>query len=102
MKQYSLMKMVAKPVATLSLVLCTAPLWSQTALASEWNPQLSERVLMLPPQHLERVVEQDFNLSPLAEELSTINDDVSAKVTSIQSLQDIAPQYDGEEEIEGV
>ena len=100
MKQYSLMKMVAKPVATLSLVLCTAPLWSQTALASEWNPQLSERVLMLPPQHLERVVEQDFNLSPLAEELSTINDDVSAKVTSIQSLQDIAPQYDGEEEIE--
>ncbi len=55
---------------------------------------------MLPPQHLERVVEQDFNLSSLAEELNTVGDDVSAKVETIQSLQDIAPQYDGEEQIE--
>ena len=100
MKQYSLIKRVLGSSSTLGLLLCFAPIWSQTVVASEWNPQLSERVLMLPPQHLERVVEQDFNLSSLAEELNAVGDDVSTKVATIQSLQDIAPQYDGEEQIE--
>jgi hypothetical protein len=100
MKKINVKTHLPKAAAILGWAVMMGPLSAQIAFASDWNPQLSERVLMLPPQHLERVVEQDFNLSPLAEELTTINDEVATKITNIQSLQDLEPQYEGEENIE--
>lgn len=70
------------------------------SIGAEWNPTLAENILMLPPQHMEKAIDRDFNLSPLANEISKVESQTVNNLSDVQSLQEIEPTYDGEENIE--
>ena len=73
---------------------------SLASTSSEWKPNLSEKILLLPPQHLEQAIDNDFSKSLLAQDLSDIDQQLSNQVSHIQSLQQAETQYSGEENIE--
>jgi hypothetical protein len=73
---------------------------SLASTLSDWKPNLSEKILLLPPQHLEQAIDNDFSKSLLAQDLSDIDQQLSNQVSHIQSLQDAETQYSGEENIE--
>jgi hypothetical protein len=77
---------------------CMQP--SLASTLSDWKPNLSEKILLLPPQHLEQAIDNDFSKSLLAQDLSDIDQQLSNQVSHIQSLQDAETQYSGEENIE--
>lgn len=70
------------------------------SIGAEWKPTLAENILMLPPQHMEKAIDRDFNLSPLANEMSKVESQTVNNLSDVQSLQEIEPTYDGEENIE--
>jgi hypothetical protein len=70
------------------------------SIGADWRPTLAENILMLPPQHMEKAIDRDFNLSPLANEMSKIESQTVNNLSDVQSLQEVEPTYDGEENIE--
>ena len=56
------MKKVIKISMALSILAATS-LTSLPAMANEtgWTPTISEKILILPPKHLETAIEQDFD-----------------------------------------
>ena len=65
-----------------------------------WKPNLSEKILLLPPQHLEQAIDQDFSKSLLAQDLIDVDNQLNQQVGEIQKLQEAEGQYIGEESIE--
>lgn len=91
------------PVIYVAVTLGVISVCMQPSLAStlsEWKPNLSEKILLLPPQHLEQAIDNDFSKSLLAQDLSDIDQQLSNQVSHIQSLQQAETQYSGEENIE--
>lgn len=68
--------------------------------SSAWQPQISEKILMLPSKHLENAVERDFASSPLANDMQTLDEDIHSKVSSIGKLQENQHLYEGAESLE--
>ena len=68
--------------------------------SSTWQPQISEKILMLPSKHLENAVERDFASSPLANDMQTLDEDIQSKVTTIGTLQENQHLYEGAESLE--
>jgi hypothetical protein len=68
--------------------------------SSAWQPQISEKILMLPSKHLENAVERDFASSPLANDMQTLDEDIQSKVTTIGTLQENQHLYEGAESLE--
>ena len=92
---------------SLSLIIMTftglSILGSQTALAqngSHWQPQLSEKILMLPPKHLNEVIEKDFVKSGLANHMNNIESEISEQVSMINELASAIDNYENAERIE--
>ena len=76
---------------------------SQTALSqngSHWQPQLSEKILMLPPKHLNEVIETDFGKSGLANHMTNIESEISEQVSMINELASNIDNYENAELIE--
>lgn len=91
------------PAIYVAVTLGVISVFMQPSLAStssEWKPNLSEKILLLPPQHLEQAIDNDFSKSLLAQDLSDIDQQLSNHVSHIQSLQQAETQYSGEENIE--
>jgi len=68
--------------------------------SSAWQPQISEKILMLPSKHLENAVERDFASSPLASDMQTLDEDIQSKVSTIGKLQENQHLYEGAESLE--
>ena len=96
MKKLNLTIMTLTAIGVLSL--CLQP--SLAASISEWKPNLSEKILLLPPQHLEQAIDQDFSKSLLAQDLIDVDTQLNQQVGQIQTLQEAEGQYSGEENIE--
>lgn len=78
-------------------------LGAQTALSqngSHWQPQLSEKILMLPPKHLNDVIEKDFGKSGLANHMTSIESQISEQVSLINELASNINNYENAERIE--
>lgn len=73
---------------------------SLAASISEWKPNLSEKILLLPPQHLEQAIDQDFSKSLLAQDLIDVDHQLNDQMSDIQTLQEAEGGYGGEENIE--
>ena len=76
---------------------------SSQALASSppgWQPQISEKVLVLPQKQLERAIQRDFAASPLANDMMNIDQQIASEVTNIHSLSENQHLYEGEAAIE--
>ena len=76
---------------------------SGQALASSppgWQPQISEKVLVLPQKQLERAIQRDFAASPLANDMMNVDQQIASEVTNIHSLSENQHLYEGEAAIE--
>lgn len=93
------------PYAKLAVTAVTgiAMLASAPAFAASnpgWQPQISEKVLVLPQKQLERAIQRDFAASPLASDMLDIDRQIASEVTNIQSLNDSQHLYEGDAALE--
>jgi len=77
----------------------------QTAVAfaeidRQWRPQLSEKILLLPPKHMNDAIEQDFSKSGLAQNMTSVETQLSDQVSAIDQLKQNLSRYDEQEQIE--
>ena len=89
--------------AMITVVTGLALLAAGPALASTgqgWQPQISEKILVLPQKHLERAVQRDFAASPLASDMLDIDRQIASEVTNIQSLSESQHLYEGDAAME--
>jgi hypothetical protein len=73
------------------------------ALASNppgWQPQISEKILVLPQKQLERAIQRDFAASSLASDMMNVDKQIASEVTNIQSLSENQHLYEGETALE--
>ena len=76
--------------------------WAPAFAASNpgWQPQISEKVLVLPQKQLERAIQRDFAASPLASDMLDIDRQIASEVTNIQSLNESQHLYEGDAALE--
>ncbi len=82
---------------------CLWALGGTLALAApgqSWQPRLSEKILMLPPQQIERAVESDYKASPLAAELQDLDGQIAQSVSTTETLMEMRSTISAEESIE--
>lgn len=73
---------------TLALALAMqAPSPARAQAGTEWSPQVSERLMKLPGDHLRRAVDSDFARSPLARRMADLDDQIARKRDSLGDLQ---------------
>ena len=66
----------------------------------EWQPQIVEKMYILPPKQLDRVLNNDFRNSSLYLNLKTADDKIKGRYSKIDQLNKSIPQYKGDEQIE--
>ena len=89
-------------IATIALVGVSQ---MQTAVAfaeidRQWRPQLSEKILLLPPKHMNDAIEQDFSKSGLAQNMTSVETQLFDQVSVIGELKQNLSRYDEQEQIE--
>merc|ERR1712054_25238 len=66
----------------------------------EWQPQIVEKMYILPPKQLDRVLNNDFRNSSLYLNLKTADDKIKSRYSKIDQLNKSIPQFKGNEQIE--
>ena len=66
----------------------------------EWQPQIVEKMYILPPKQLDRVLNNDFRNSSLYLNLKTADDKIKNRYSKIDQLNKSIPQFKGDEQIE--
>ena len=66
----------------------------------EWQPQIVEKMYILPPKQLDRVLNNDFRNSSLYLNLKTTDDKIKSRFSKIDQLNKSIPQFKGDEKIE--
>ena len=86
------------------LIKCFLIVGSFQALANlsngEWQPQIVEKMYILPPKQLDRVLNNDFRNSSLYLNLKTADDKIKSRYSKIDQLNKSIPQFKGDEQIE--
>lgn len=70
------------------------------AQESDWQPVASETLIKLPANLIEKRIQQDFDMSPLANELLALENEIAAKGDKIVALQTILAEAAEQEMIE--
>ena len=87
-----------------ALIKCFLIVGSSQALANlsngEWQPQIVEKMYILPPKQLDRVLNNDFRNSSLYLNLKTADDKIKSRYSKIDQLNKSIPQFKGDEQIE--
>ena len=68
--------------------------------SGEWQPQIVEKMYILPPKQLDRVLNNDFRNSSLYLNLKTADDKIKSRYSKIDQLNKSIPQFKGDEQIE--
>ena len=66
----------------------------------DWRPQIVEKMYMLPPKQLERVLNNDFKSSSLFLNLKNTDNKIQDRHKKIDDLNKAIPNFNGEEQIE--
>ena len=86
------------------LIKCFLIVGSSYAIANlsngEWQPQIIEKMYILPPKQLDRVLNNDFRNSSLYLNLKTADDKIKSRYSKIDQLNKSIPQFKGDEQIE--
>jgi hypothetical protein len=86
------------------LVIITGSLYSTSSLANnnlgEWKPQIVEKMYVLPPKHLNKVLNNDFNKSILAVNLQNTDNKIKNKIEKISELKSMLVGSSKEESFE--
>ena len=85
----------------ITILFILAPFYSFSCLANssveEWKPQIVEKMYVLPPQHLNKVLNNDFNKSILALNLQNKDELIKNKIDKINELSSLLPGASVEE-----
>ncbi len=88
----------------ITILFILAPFYSFSCLANssveEWKPQIVEKMYVLPPQHLNKVLNNDFNKSILALNLQNKDELIKNKIDKITELSSLLPGASVEETLE--
>ena len=88
----------------ITILFLLAPFYSYSCLADlggvDWKPQIVEKMYVLPPQHLNKVLNNDFNKSILALNLQNKDNKVKSKIDKINELSSLLPRASQEENLE--
>ena len=88
----------------LFLIILSASFYSASSLAqgnvSGWKPQIVEKMYVLPPKHLNKVLNNDFNKSLLAINLQNTDNKIKNKIEKISELNSLLPGGSKEEALE--
>ena len=66
----------------------------------DWKPQIVEKMFVLPPEHLNKVLNNDFNKSILAVNLRNTNNKIKTNIEKIKDLNLLLPGKTDEEVME--
>lgn len=80
-------------VITIALI----PLTASANLDSNWQPVASETLIKLPANLIEKRIQQDFEMSPLAKQLLSLENTIVAKGEKIRALQSVLMDFSAEE-----
>ena len=88
----------------ITILFLLAPFYSYSCLADlggvDWKPQIVEKMYVLPPQHLNKVLNNDFNKSILALNLQNKDNKIKNKIDKINELSSLLPRASQEENLE--
>ena len=86
------------------LIVLSGSFYSMSTLASnklsEWKPQIVEKMYILPPKHLNKVLNNDFNKSILALNLQNKDNKIKSKIEKISELNSLLPGTSKDENLE--
>lgn len=98
------MKMLSKNNFTRTLLVLSSilimPQIANAAQTNEWQPVSADSLVKLPANLIEKRIQQDFRLSPLATELVVIENEMVDKSNKIQALKSIIEGADQDEMID--
>ena len=66
----------------------------------DWRPQIVEKMFVLPPKQLERVLNNDFKSSSLFLNLKNTDNKIQDRHKKINNLNKAIPNFNGDEQIE--
>jgi len=88
----------------LFLIILSGSFYSVSSLANnnmgEWKPQIVEKMYILPPKHLNKVLNNDFNKSLLALNLQNTDNKIKNKIQKISELNSLLSGTSNEESLE--
>ena len=88
----------------LFLIILSGSFYSISSLANnnmgEWKPQIVEKMYILPPKHLNKVLNNDFNKSLLALNLQNTDNKIKNKIQKISELNSLLSGTSNEESLE--
>ena len=86
------------------LIIVTGFFYSVASFASnslgEWKPQIVEKMYLLPPKHLNKVLNNDFNKSILALNLQTTDNKIKDRIEKISELNSMLKGASRNEKLE--
>ena len=88
----------------LFLIILSVLFYSANSLAQSnvngWKPQIVEKMYVLPPKHLNKVLNNDFNKSLLAINLQNTDNKIKNRIEKISELNSLLPGSSKEEGLE--
>ena len=88
----------------LILIILFTSFYSMTSFANnnlgEWKPQIVEKMYILPPKHLNKVLNNDFNRSLLALNLQNTDNNIKNKIEKISKLNSLLSRTSKDENLE--
>jgi len=88
----------------LILIILFTSFYSMTSFANnnlgEWKPQIVEKMYILPPKHLNKVLNNDFNRSLLALNLQNTDNNIKNKIEKISKLNSLLSGTSKDENLE--
>lgn len=88
----------------LILIILSTSFYSMTSFAKnnlgEWKPQIVEKMYILPPKHLNKVLNNDFNRSLLALNLQNTDNNIKNKIEKISKLNSLLSGTSKDENLE--
>lgn len=86
------------------LITLSGSFYTASSLANNdlggWQPQIVEKMYVLPPKHLNKVLNNDFNSSSLALNLQSTDSNIKSKIKKINDLKKMLPGLSSEETME--
>ena len=88
----------------LFLIILSVSFYTANSLAQSnvngWKPQIVEKMYVLPPKHLNKVLNNDFNKSLLAINLQNTDNKIKNRIEKISELNSLLPGSSKEEGLE--
>lgn len=84
----------------IAIALMTALINASFALEQDWQPVSAESLVQLPANLIEKRIQQDFRMSPMADELLSIDQKVAATSQQIQAMQALLKEAEQDQMID--